>query len=45
MAAVLNDAALSSSMRQKGLEQARQFSWERAGQETAAVYHRALREV
>jgi glycosyltransferase involved in cell wall biosynthesis len=45
MAAVLNDAALSRSMRQKGLEQARQFSWERAGQETAAVYHRALREV
>jgi glycosyltransferase involved in cell wall biosynthesis len=45
MAAVLNDAALSRSMRQKGLEQARQFSWERAGRETAAVYRRALREV
>jgi len=45
MAAVLSDAALSSSMRQKGLEQARHFSWERAGRETAAVYRRALREV
>lgn len=42
--AVLNDATLASTMRRKGLEQARHFSWERAGRETAAVYHRALKK-
>lgn len=44
MASVLNDVDLSSTMRQQGLEQAKLFSWERAGQETAAVYHQALRK-
>jgi len=42
--AVLHDPQLSAKMRRLGLEQAGQFSWERAGLETAAVYQRALRE-
>lgn len=43
--AVLTDLDLAAVMRTKGLQQARRFSWKRAGQETAAVYQRALREI
>jgi glycosyltransferase involved in cell wall biosynthesis len=35
---VLNDAALRESLRAKGLVRAKQFTWERAAQETLAVY-------
>jgi len=42
--AVLHNPQLSAKMRALGLEHARQFSWDRAGLETAAVYQRALRE-
>jgi glycosyltransferase involved in cell wall biosynthesis len=44
LTAVLDDDDLADSMRQKGLIQARRFSWERAGEETARVYRRALSE-
>ncbi|MHB0868223.1 MAG: glycosyltransferase family 4 protein [Chloroflexota bacterium] len=36
--AVLSDEALRSSMREKGLRRASQFTWAKAAQETAAVY-------
>jgi glycosyltransferase involved in cell wall biosynthesis len=39
MASVLNDSALSATMRAKGWQQARKFSWEAAGRETAVIYH------
>ncbi len=42
MTAVLQDAALRATMVAKGLVQAQQFSWERAGVETAVSYQRAL---
>ncbi len=42
MASVLNDPAISARMREKGLAQAAQFSWERAGRETAVVYRHAM---
>jgi glycosyltransferase involved in cell wall biosynthesis len=42
LSAVLDDATLATTMRLKGLAQARLFSWARAGQETARVYGRAL---
>jgi glycosyltransferase involved in cell wall biosynthesis len=41
MANVLYDRHLSATMREKGLAQAAQFSWERAGRETAVVYRQA----
>ena len=41
---VLNDDDLADSMREKGLIQARRFSWERGGEETARVYKRVLSE-
>jgi glycosyltransferase involved in cell wall biosynthesis len=44
MTAVLDDADIPARMRELGFEQARQFSWERAGRETAAVYQRALKD-
>ena len=44
LTAVLDDDDLADSMREKGLIQARRFSWERAGEETARVYRRALSE-
>jgi hypothetical protein len=31
-------------MRERGLQQARQFSWERAGEEMVDVYRQALEE-
>lgn len=39
---VLTDDELRAEMRQAGLEQAAEFSWERAASETAAVYERVL---
>ncbi len=42
MTAVLQDAALRATMVANGLVQAGQFSWERAGVETAVSYQRAL---
>ena len=40
--AVLDDDDLAVSMRDSGLKQARRFSWQKAGEETARVYKRAL---
>ena len=42
MATVLDDTRIVNSLREKGKEQARHFSWERAGQETSLVYQKAL---
>lgn len=42
MASVLNDPAISARMRERGLAQAAQFSWERAGRETAVAYRHAI---
>jgi len=42
MRRVLADGALSADLRAKGLEWARRFTWERAAQETMAVYREAL---
>ena len=42
MTAVLTNSSLRATLRQQGLVHAQTFSWERAGRETAAVYHRAL---
>ncbi len=44
MATVLNNPGLLDKMRELGLRQSRQFSWKRAGRETAAVYQRALND-
>ena len=41
--AVLQSSDLALHLREKGLVQAKQFSWESAGQETAMSYQRALR--
>jgi glycosyltransferase involved in cell wall biosynthesis len=40
--AVLDDGDLAQAMSEKGLAQARRFSWKQAGEETARVYRRAL---
>jgi glycosyltransferase involved in cell wall biosynthesis len=39
---LLTDEALCASLRAKGLARARTFSWERAAEETLAVYERTL---
>ena len=39
---VLTDAALATSLRQKGLERARQFTWEQTAMRTLAVYEDVL---
>jgi glycosyltransferase involved in cell wall biosynthesis len=39
---VLNDRELAQELRQRGLDRARRFSWEKAAQETMAVYERVL---
>ena len=36
---VLVDEVLQEEMRERGVEQAKRFSWERAAQETMALYH------
>ena len=41
-AQVLTDTALAGSLRQKGLERARQFTWVRAAMRTVAVYDEVL---
>jgi glycosyltransferase involved in cell wall biosynthesis len=41
---VLEDKPLAWQMRQRGLEWARQFSWQRCAQETVAVYHQVLEQ-
>jgi glycosyltransferase involved in cell wall biosynthesis len=38
------DEALRETMRQGGLARAAQFSWERAADETLAVYEQVVRE-
>jgi glycosyltransferase involved in cell wall biosynthesis len=40
--AVWTDAGLRAALREQGLAQAARFSWDRAAQETLAVYRRAL---
>jgi glycosyltransferase involved in cell wall biosynthesis len=42
--AVLRDESLRRDLRAKGLERARQFSWERTARETLAVYRRVAEE-
>ncbi|HQF71830.1 MAG TPA: glycosyltransferase family 1 protein, partial [Promineifilum sp.] len=42
LAGILDRPEVATRLRTAGPEQARRFSWARAGQETAAVYHRAL---
>jgi glycosyltransferase involved in cell wall biosynthesis len=42
---VLNNTAVSDQLRQKGPIQAKQFSWERAGRETAVVYQTLLNQL
>ena len=42
LAELLDDDVLQARLRREGPAQAAQFSWERAGRETAAVYDRAL---
>lgn len=39
---VLNDPALQHDLRHRGLERAKEFSWERCARETVAAYHRVL---
>jgi glycosyltransferase involved in cell wall biosynthesis len=41
---VLTDAGLREKLRAKGLERARQFTWERTARETVAVYQEVLDE-
>jgi glycosyltransferase involved in cell wall biosynthesis len=40
----LTDSALRDSMRQKGLEQVKKFTWEKTARETLALYERVLRD-
>jgi glycosyltransferase involved in cell wall biosynthesis len=42
MARMLTDAALREGLSCKGVERARQFSWERFGRETLEVYEGAV---
>lgn len=39
---VLNDPALCQDLRRRGLERAREFSWDRAARETLTVYRQAM---
>jgi len=45
MELVLTDAALRRSLRERGLERAAQFSWDRTARETVAVYRRVVQEI
>jgi glycosyltransferase involved in cell wall biosynthesis len=38
MMRVLSDDSLQSQLRSRGLERAKQFTWQRAAQQTLAVY-------
>lgn len=42
MLQVLTDADLREELRRKGLERAKQFTWERTARETVAVYREVL---
>ncbi len=42
MASVLTSETLAADLRSKGLERARQFTWQRTARETLAVYEEAL---
>jgi glycosyltransferase involved in cell wall biosynthesis len=42
MRAVLSDHALRAELRRRGLDRARQFTWERTASDTIAVYERVL---
>ena len=39
---IIRDADLRTALRERGLQQAAQFSWERTARETLAVYKRFL---
>ncbi len=43
MRRVLIDRELSTQLRERGLRQARQFSWKRAARQTVDVYEQVLR--
>jgi glycosyltransferase involved in cell wall biosynthesis len=45
LVALATDEALRTRLRARGLERARDFSWERTGRETAAVYQEVYDEV
>ncbi len=45
MATVLDDSQIAAKMRQQGLIQAQNFSWQQAGQKMAAIYQRTLAEL
>ncbi|MBE2220361.1 MAG: glycosyltransferase family 4 protein [Anaerolineae bacterium] len=44
IASVLGDSDLSATMRTKGLQHARLFSWEEAGRKTAVIYHQLIND-
>jgi len=45
MATVLDDSQIAAKMRQQGLTQALNFSWQQAGQKMATIYRRTLAEL
>ncbi len=42
--AVLQNPSLAATMREKGLRQAKRFSWQQTGEQTAKTYRRAMRD-
>jgi len=44
IAQVLEDPSLASHLRERGLQRAREFTWERTARETLELYHRVLEE-
>jgi glycosyltransferase involved in cell wall biosynthesis len=40
---VLEDSALRATLKERGFERAKQFTWERAAQRTVAVYREICR--
>ncbi|MCI0394452.1 MAG: glycosyltransferase family 4 protein [Chloroflexi bacterium] len=45
LASILDDPQLAATLRQRGLLQAQQFSWELSGQQMAAIYESVLAEI
>jgi glycosyltransferase involved in cell wall biosynthesis len=39
---LLNDSSLRSSFREKGIQRAKQFTWERAARETLKIYQEII---
>ena len=39
---VLNDVSLQENLREKGLERAKAFSWEKTAQEYLEIFHKVL---